>query len=529
MTGGKLSSVPRSRLVILIVVCAVALSGCLASPLKLFGGYLPRPSHTYADEPSPDRPIEAGISQAEPPGFANALGDSVKDYAGQELTWSDCDGYQCATFLAPLDWTDPGAQAITIAMKMRPASTGPYQGVLFVNPGGPGGSAQDYVDGFLASGLEGFDVIGMDSRGSGESTPVVCGTGVETDSYFDTDFSPDDDAERDALVAAQQSFNQQCRDNSGALLDYISTIETIYDYDLARQLLGAGEISFFGTSYGTFLGAVYAQLYPDNVRRMVLDSAVNPRPDEEVIQAQGFDRSLQAFAEWCASDSCGLGTDQQGVIDRVTGFLDDLDADPLPGAAGRLLTQSQALSGIALFMYDDAEAYSYLSELLQYTMTSGDGSYLLEMADAMNGRLDDGSYDSLAYGFPAISCADWGDQGLQAAFDQWNTDSQAAPIFGQLSGPSLVCPLWTAKAAPAIDFDGKGAPPIVILQNTGDSATPYENGQAMADELESATLVTREAPGHGAYDSGSNCIDWIVVDYLVNGTVPAVDTRCTDG
>ncbi|WIY82084.1 alpha/beta hydrolase [Propionimicrobium sp. PCR01-08-3] len=520
---------PRSRLVILIVVCAVALSGCLASPLKLFGGYLPRPSHTYADEPSPDRPIEAGISQAEPPGFANALGDSVKDYAGQELTWSDCDGYQCATFLAPLDWTDPGAQAITIAMKMRPASVGPYQGVLMVNPGGPGGSAQDYVDAIPVSGLEGFDVIGLDSRGSGQSTPVVCGTGPQTDAYFDTDLSPDDQAERDALISAQQAFDQQCRDNSGALLDHISTIETIYDYELARKLMGADKISFYGTSYGTFLGAVYAQLYPKNVRRMVLDSAIDPRPDEEVTQAEGFDRSLRAFADWCGSVQCGLGADEQSVIDTITGFLDGLDSSPLPTKDGRLLTQSQALSGILLYMYDDADAYPELSSLLQYTMETGDGSYLLQVADAMNDRNDDGSYGSLAYSFPAISCADWGDKGVQDAFDQWTQDEQAAPIVGTYSGPSLVCPLWTAKAAPAIDFDGKGAPPILILQNTGDPATPYEDGEALAAELESATLVTRDAPGHGVYDAGSQCIDWIVVDYLVNGTVPPDGTRCTDG
>lgn len=474
--------------------------------------------------------VAGAVTDVKPPGFADAPGDDLASYTSQRLRWTDCDGgYRCATFLTPLDWQDPGAQAITIAMKMRPASTGPYMGPLFVNPGGPGGSAQDYVVGFPTSGLEGFDIIGLDSRGSGESTPVVCGTGAQTDAYLNTDFTPDDQSERDALIAAQQAFNEECRQASGALLDHISTIEAIYDYDLARQLIGAEKLSFFGTSYGTFLGAVYAELYPTRIDKMVLDSAVNLQPDSDVIQAEGFDRSLRAFADWCGSVQCGLGNDEQSVIDTITGFLDGLDSSPLPSEDGRLLTQSQALSGILLYLYDNADAYPELSSLLQYTMENGDGTYLLQVADAMNDRNDDGSYGALAYSFPAISCADWGDEGVQDAFDQWAEDEQAAPIVGKYAGPSLVCPLWTAKAAPAIDFDGKGAPPILILQNTGDSATPYENAEALADELESATLVVREAPGHGVYDAGSECIDWIVVDYLVNGTVPAVGTRCTDG
>ncbi len=513
------------------LACLIALSGCAApSTEQLQVGELPVPERTFEAASSPDRMISEASSGVEPPGFAAALGDDLTAYAKQKLRWTRCGEYRCATFLAPLDWDDPGAQAITIAMKMRPASTTPRMGPLFINPGGPGGSAQDYVDGFPTSGLEGFDIIGLDSRGSGESTPVVCGTAAQTDAYFDADFTPDDPEELEALIAAQRAFNQECRDHSGALLDHISTIETIYDYDLARQLLGVEKLSYLGTSYGTYLGAVYAELYPDKIQRMVLDSVVNVRPDTDVIQAQGFDRSLQDFASWCAARSCGLGDSQQQVVDTVVTFIDGLDAEPLPAGEGRFLTQSQAVNGLIMFFYFGEPVYEDLAALLDHTMATRDGSILLQVADAMNGRDPDGSYSGLAYSFPAISCADEGDDGVQAAIETWaGRDTELAPVFGRLFGPELVCPLWTAAAGPSIDFTGKDAPPILVIQNTGDPATPYENSEIMVTELESATLVVREAVGHGVYDAGSACIDWIVVDYLVNGTVPPVGTRCTDG
>ncbi len=422
--------------------------------------------------------------------------------------------------------------AITIAMRMSPASVPDRLGALFVNPGGPGASAQDFVASFRATGLEGFDVIGLDSRGSGQSTPVVCGDGRQTDVYFDADATPDDVSEREALIAAQRDFNDRCRQNSGPLLDHISTIDAMHDYDLARHLLGEPRLNFYGASYGTFLGAVYAELYPQTTGRLVLDSAVDLTLSTEVIQAQGFDLSLANFAAWCAqADDCRLGATAQQVTDTVVSFLQGLDAAALPTTDGtRKLTQSLAVTGVVLHFYFGAEVYTDLAELLEYTMTSGDGSYLLEAADLMNDRRPDGSYGNISYAFPAIRCADEADGGVQQAFDDWTgRDSRLAPIFGPLFGPDIACPLWTAEAAPQIDFTGIGAPPLLVVQNTGDSATPFRNAEIMAAELESAVLVVRDAPGHGAYASGSACVDGIVVDYLTTGKVPAEGTRCSDG
>jgi len=537
-------------LVVAVLSCAL-LSSCLAPPIGTwpFGGddsstasptsattigdqvptELPVPENVYSGLDSPDRQIEE--SDATPPGFVDPPeGEGLARYYSQELVWKPCGDYLCTTFSAPLDWTDPDGQAITIAMKKAPATASERLGVLLINPGGPGASAQDYVGSFTATGLEGYDIIGLDSRGSGESTPVVCGTPEQTDAYYGVDATPDDQAERDALVAAQEAFNDQCRQNSGTLLDHISTIETIYDYDLARYLMGEEKLNFYGVSYGTFLGAVYAELFPHNVGRMVLDSAVNLTPDDDVIQAEGFDLSLRAFAAWSAANDGSLGTTEQEVVDTITGFIDGLDASPLPGDGERQLTQSLAVTGIVLYFYYGSEAYSALDDLIAYTISSGDGQYLLEAADLLNDRSSDGSYGDLTYSFPAIRCADEADKGVQDAFDQWTGhDSQVAPIFGERFGPDLVCPLWTAEPAAQIDFSGAGAPPLLVIQNTGDSATPFHQAEIMADELESATLVVREAAGHGAYGSGSACMDSIVVDYFTDGTVPDEGTRCTDG
>lgn len=520
---------------------AVLLSGCsllpfgtpeTPGPTPAAEFVLPTPKQTYPNPGSPDRPVDQH-SDAQPPGFVTApAGSGYARYLDQELTWTDCDDQKCTTFAAPLDWTDPDGQAITIAMRMAPA-TGRRSGVLFINPGGPGGSAQDYVSYFDTTGLERFDVIGLDSRGSGASTPVVCGTGPQTDRYFDADSTPDDQTEQDALVAAQREFNAQCRANSGRLLDHITSIETIYDYDLARHLLGEEKINFYGVSYGTYLGAVYAELYPGNVGRMVLDSAVNLTPDSEVIQAQGFDLSLRNFAKWCAQNpaDCQLGGTEDEVVQRIVDFLNGLDAAPLPTDLGRTLTQSLAVTGLVIHFYYGAELYPYLAMMLSSTMSTGNGTDLLQAADLMNERDPvSGEYGALTYSFPAIRCVDEPDKGMGQAFADWHgRNSELAPIFGPLFGPDLVCALWTAQPAPMIDFTGAGAPPLLIVQNTGDSATPYLQAEIMEAELESAVLVSRDAPGHGAYNAGSPCLDAIVRDYLVDGKVPDEGTRCTDG
>lgn len=494
-------------------------------PAPKDGRTMPWPSQVWPDDGSPDRQLDV-TSNAQPPGFTTPpAGSGRQRYLNQRLDWQPCGQQQCAKMVVPLDWEQPDGQAITIALKRKQALGADKLGTLFVNPGGPGGSAQDYAASFNVDGLEGYDIVGMDSRGSGQSTPVVCGTTKQLDDFFSLDGSPDDQGERDALVSASKQFARQCREKSGPLLDHITTIETVYDYDLARQLVGDEKLNFYGVSYGTYLGAVYAQLYPGNVGRMVLDSAVQLGPTDEVVQAEGFDLSLHNYAKWCVANSCGLGNSEDGVVKTFTDFFAGLDAKPLTTLGGRQLTQSLAVNGVALFFYGGAEVYSTLTQIMQSTLQSKDGSLLLRASDTLNDRTAAG-YGTLATAFPAIRCADTPDGGIQKAFDTWvNRDQKRAPIFGQLFGPDVICAVWTAKPGPKIHFDAAGAAPILVLGNTGDSATPYQQAVSMSKILQSAVLLTRDGPGHGVYGNTA-CIDEPVRAYLNDGVVPKPGLSC---
>ena len=494
---------------------------------------LPVPAHTYTDLTSPDRQTVDFDPNLRVPGMTDApAGTGYDRYFKQTVTWGDCtpadDGMQCAQVLAPLDWHNPDGTAITLAMKRRPAS-GPMAVTsspdLFINPGGPGGSAMDYVDGFNQKGLEGFNIIGMDPRGSGNSTPVVCGTLAQIDVYFNAPMAPTDDTQKQTLIDATKQFTAQCRQNSGALLDHITTIETVYDFDMLRQLLGDAKFNWMGTSYGTFIGAVYLELYPQNAGRMILDAAVNITENDSVAQTDGFELALGEYCKWAASKGYG-GQTADDVMQGIKDFTVTLATSPL-SVGNRKLTQSLFVQGLALFMYSGTAAYSALAGTLQATF-GGDGSYMLSAADAMNDRSDTG-YGSLATAFPAINCADIADSGLDAAFSQWETDKGSAPYFGRFMGPDTTCPLWSAKPAPQIDFRGAGDPPFLVIGGTGDNATPYQYAQWMVQQMPAGVLVTRDGVGHGSYDSGSSCIDKIVRAYLSAGTMPAADTTCKMG
>jgi len=477
------------------------------------------------------------VPAAPVPGMVAPPGGDVTAYLKQTVTWGPCTSpiagesgapYECASVVVPMDWHRPDGQAITLHMKRKPATKQPSLGDLFINPGGPGGVAQSYVDSFATTGLEQYTIVGVDPRGSGESTPVVCGTTEQTQAYFDLDASPDTQAERDALLQGTKDFAHQCWLGSGPLLDHISTIEAVYDFELIRRLLGDATFNYLGVSYGTYIGAVYAELYPAHVGRLVLDAAVNITDNESVSQSAGFELALHKYAQWCAENtSCKqLGMTETEVVAAIKAFLDGLDSKPL-AVGSRMLTQTLAISGIALYLYLGTSVYSAVTAALLFAMTQGNGEYLLQAADYLNGREDDGTYGSLALSFPAIACLDGADRGIDDAWHQWDVDAAASPIFGYYMGPNLTCAVWGVPPAPQIDFTGAGDPPIVVIGGTGDNATPYQYAQWMAEQFPSAVLVTRDGVGHGSYDSGNACIDSAVRDYLAGGIVPQDGLTCS--
>jgi len=525
-------------LVTLLAACASPDSGGILgtnqpTPVPSETSTLPGPAHTYSDMTSPDRQTVDFDPNLRVPGMTDPpIGSGYDRYLKQTVTWGDCSpaskGMQCATVLAPLDWDDPDGVAITLAMKRRTATQPPADQSspdLFINPGGPGGSAMDYVDYFGVTGLAGFNIVGMDPRGSGNSTPVVCGTTAQMDDYFDLQMAPTNDDEKQALIDGSKQFAVQCRQNSGALLDHITTIDTVHDFDMVRQLLGDAKFNWMGTSYGTFIGAVYLELYPQNAGRMILDAAVNITENTSVSQPDGFDLALGEYAKWAASQGYG-GQTADAVLKGITDFTIGLATNPIP-VGNRKLTQSLFVQGLALFMYSGTMAYYSLAQILRETL-GGDGTYMLSAADSMNDRSDTG-YGSLATAFPAIECADEADAGLDAAFAQWDDDAASAPYFGRFMGPNTICQVWTAQPAPQIDFRGAGDPPFLVIGGTGDNATPYQYAQWMVQQMPAGVLVTRDGVGHGSYNSGSRCIDQIVRAFLTAGIVPDKNITCQMG
>lgn len=473
-------------------------------------------------QPVPDEVKPSGM--VDPP-----QGKGLDRYRSQEVHWSACGKLECATVLAPLDYEDPDGAAITLALSRKRATADDKMGSLFINPGGPGGSGKDYPGYFRSKGLEAYDIVGWDPRGVGDSTPVQCFAGRALENYTAIDNSPDDQAEDKAWIEANRAFGASCLEKSGVLLQHVSTVETVRDLDLLRHLVGDERLNFQGSSYGTYIGALYAQMFPGKVGRMVLDGAVDITDDRDAVsQTEGFDRALNAFAAWCADRrNCRLGKDKAEVLQTVIKLWDDLDAEPMTTTSGeRRLTQALGVTAVAMVLYENEESWEYLQEGLEDAVVNRDGSYLLYFADLYNHRDDKGVYGQMNYSFPAIRCLDSPDEGVAGARRDAQRDAKRAPSLGRFFGPDMTCPMWPVDAVPEHPkIIGKGAAPIVVIGTTGDPATPYEQAQSMARQLESGQLVTFEGDGHLAYGQ-SRCVQKLVISYFTEGKVPEDGATC---
>ena len=490
---------------------------------------VPVAEHETWDDPAglnPDRQLDYDGTGTPSVTLPAALGDTLQPYWEQALEWTPCDGGQCATAMVPLDWENPGVAALEISLLRIPGGE-PSRGPLFVNPGGPGFGGKDFartVSGDLQEAWQGYDIVSWDPRGTGDSTRVQCGTTEQTDAAFGADATPDDEAEQVELREAWAGFAKQCRDASGQLLDHLTTIENVRDLDLVRFLLGAQKLNYVGVSYGTYVGAVYAELFPENTGRLVLDSAVDITNNQAVAQAEGFELAFRNYADWCvAQGNCALGSSTDEIVASTSEFLKGLDANPLT-VGNRKVNQSVGATGIALFLYSGAEEYPLLTETIA-AAKSGDGRMLLNASDLLNGR-GPKEWETVAYAFPATRCVDEADLGIAVLQEQWQEVVSKSPLFAANMGIDPTCELWTASSAPHLKLTGKGAAPILVVGSTGDSATPYEHAVTMAEQLESGNLLTYDGPGHGAVTAGNTCIDEAIAAYLVEGTVPAEGTTC---
>jgi pimeloyl-ACP methyl ester carboxylesterase len=310
------------------------------------------------------------------------------------------------------------------------------------------------------------------------------------------------------------------------LLEHVSTMETVRDLDLLRGLVGDAKLNYFGASYGTRIGALYAEVFPQRVGRMILDGAVDVNSNSKITQVDGFERALHHFALWCAEANCRMGSQQDDVIYVIKNFLDQLDQQPMKASDGRTLSQQQGVEAVLYSMYGGTSSWPMLRDALDEAIFDHDGSKMLQLADASDRRNRDGSYGQLNYAFPAIRCLDSQDDSVRAAEKRLAQESRTAPVLGPLNGPDLVCARWPVKPAPKPPtVDEQGAPPIVVIGTTGDPATPYEYAQSMARALGSGVLVTLDGEGHLAYGQ-SACVRKLVVAYLVQDEVPRDGTHC---
>lgn len=478
------------------------------------------------------------VSPVPTPSATSAPPDALDSFYTQSARWSECEGFECATVEAPLDYDQPAGERISLALLRRPANDQDGKiGALFVNPGGPGVSGISYARAaevlFTRPVLEHYDIVGWDPRGVGASTSISCMTDEETDVFYATDGTPDDLSEVRDIVRLFDSFTTGCVEDNAPLIPELGTFNSARDLDILRAAVGEPRLNYFGASYGTELGAVYAELFPERAGRLVLDAALDPQVSSEQLargQLRGFQRATIAFLQDCvARRGCAVGPTVQDAEQQLIDLLADIDARPLATESGRLLTESLATTGMISAMYSEASGWPSLRLGLAQAV-NGDGTVLLALADQYAERNPDGTYASnVNSAFPAISCTDRPESASVAQARRLERPyERISPIFGRgFAWSSMGCRDWPA---PGGEFPtrvvARGADPIVVVGTTRDPATPYAWSVTLARSLQKGVLVSREGDGHTGYNAGNGCVDDAVDRYLVGGEVPQNPTLC---
>ncbi|WP_241996011.1 alpha/beta hydrolase [Kribbella antiqua] len=469
-------------------------------------------------------------------GPAGPIPAGLERFYQQKPDWERCGRNQeCATITVPLDYSKPTGQTIELrARKVLARDRTGRIGTLFINPGGPGASGQEYAAsaGFVLGAplLRKFDVIGWDPRGVADSTPVRCLDTAQLDKLIATDGSPDNEAEITEVDNQAKTLAAGCEQRSGELLPHVSTKDAARDIDVLRGIVGDSELYYLGMSYGTYLGATYAELFPKNVGRMVLDGAVDPSESAKagyLGQAKGFDTALNAFAADCAQRSCKLGDTKEEVLAKIDKLISDSDANPLPGDGQRQVTQALVVLGVLYPLYLK-DFWPRLEDAVVDGL-AGNGARLLALADAFTDRERNGYSGNMNEAIVAVNCLDRPDLTSVAQAKSEEAEFKAAsPRFGPyLLWGSLACAHWPVKPENKPHaIKAAGAKPIMVVGTTRDPATPYAGAVALAHQLESGVLVTRDGDGHTGYKEGNACVDGAVETYLLQGIAPTADIKC---
>ncbi|MFJ6568373.1 alpha/beta hydrolase [Streptomyces sp. NPDC091292] len=503
-----------------------------------------KPSES-GDRSAPQRPDLSPSKESDASGVADTASLPAA-LTEQRLNWGSCEAtrddpapggsWQCATLKVPLDYAKPDGETIGIALIRQEAKNGGKNGndsrigSLLFNFGGPGGSGVSTLPA-LASEYdklrEHYDLVSFDPRGVASSEGVRCRSDKETRAAESVDLTPDTAAEEAAYFKDAAAFGAGCERQAKNLLSHVSTNEAARDMDLLRHVLGDDKLYYLGISYGTELGGTYAHLFPQRVGRLVLDAVVDPTADsvdQSKNQARGFQRALDNYFK-----STGR-TPEEGTR-KTADLLKRIDAKPLPTSGDRELNQTLALTGILFTLYDQG-TWPLLTDALK-SAEAGDGTELLTLADAYNERDASGHYSTQSHAQRAISCRDAkGRPTPEEAKRGLAEFRKISPVFGEFLSWDTAgwCHDWPVPGLrETAEVSAPGAAPILVVGNTGDPATPYEGARRMADELGKGVGVelTWKGEGHGAYGSGSACVDSTVNAYLIDGKVPQDGKVCS--
>ena len=472
------------------------------------------------------------------PGSGSMTGTAGSSEGTDDATFS------CAVITVPLDYAKPQGETISIAVKKRAATGDHPQGALFINPGGPGDSGVAFAEqantSFAPELLSAYDVIGFDPRGVGSSTTITCTT--DDDSANTAEPSPTASAGaasgtgsfEEWSEATQQSFQEladQCAANTkpAALLDHVDTVSAARDLDILRALAGQEKLNYLGFSYGTYLASVYAETFPGNTGRMVLDGAIDPSlslAEQGLGQAKGFEQALRTYVDYCqASTGCPLSGGTDAGVQQVRNLITSANSSPLATSdPNRTVAGSDIVTALSEYLYTTEQAWAPLTSALDQAINYRDGSLFAAQEDQAAASKDDSGG-----AFQAVSCLDYpveGDTATWAA--QYEEAKRVAPIFGNTSiGMDLVCSVWGHNGTrKPTQIHAHGAAPILVVGTTGDPATPYAWSKSLAEQLDSGQLLTWEGTGHTAYGGDAPCINDAVDTYLLTGTMPKKGLTC---
>jgi pimeloyl-ACP methyl ester carboxylesterase len=473
-----------------------------------------------------------------------------------ELAWEDCAtdvggteaGVQCALAALPMDYDEPDGEQVHIAVARVPATdTAQRIGSLFFNFGGPGAASVDYLQAVGAGVFERlnqrFDIIGFDPRGVGQSTPAIdCQADEETEGIYSVPVPTPLDIDEDAYVDKAQSYVDACLANNGAILEHVSTANVARDMDALRAALGEEQLSYLGYSYGTFLGATYASLFPDRYRAMTLDGPVeaaeyvNDPLSNLAAQTAAFEVALGRFFEACAIDQAACsdfgGSDPWLAYDKLVAAA-ETSPIPAPGYTPdpRPVGGDEIRMASASLLYAK-QLWGVLGQALSEA-AAGDATLLrAELDEFFWGREEDGTFSPSLSRYFAIGASEqqYPRDDLQTFLDRGAESWASFPHAWWNSGYAEISyALWPVRDEDA--FLGPFTVPdasatVLVVATTYDPATPYSGGLSLVEQLGNARLLTMEGDGHTAYGGNTPCVDSAVDSYLVAVTLPGPGTVC---